>query len=655
MKRFITLLFTLLISLSVSSQKAKEISRNWTSFSQNLEVQTDSVKKFKVIAHVKVETNDEKARAGIWARVDNKPDQGRGFFDNMARRPIKSDQWGSYVVEGTIDSKSKKLNFGIICYNNGKFFMDKFELYIEDDAGEYQPIEIKNASFETKVLDTNDVSGWSQGISKGAPYTVKEFTFSSSEDRIDGEYSILIEGKGISKKTGTAEAGWPSIGFYISIVFLLVLFLSLMTHVSSTEENKWSRLGKIGFRFSFIYFLLIILFQNNGAYPYFDYIAKWPSELMQKIAVWFGQDVIGITYNINIGPNGSGDTTYDYLVVFVVFIIAILGTLIWSILDRKRPNYKKLYYWLITGGRYYVGLMLISYGLVKVIQLQFPTPNFYRLIEPYGESSPMGLAWTFLGFSKGYNLFMGIAEVSAGLLLFRRTTTFGAVITLMTTMNVMAVNYFYDVPVKILSTHLVLITLFILSRDLRRVMLFLVTNKTVEKLTLIQRPKMHKGINIGMNVFKGLILAYALGYGFYQALDSRKSYGSEAPKPPLYGLYEVTNYVINGEEITNYKDDRLWKNMRFEREGVVQGRTRNEGSFYYKVEVDTTAQKVRFFSSRNDSDYFDFNYTLKDKTLDFNYIYKNDTISGKTKRLDKEDFLLTNRGFHWISEYPFNR
>jgi hypothetical protein len=72
----------------------------------------------------------------------------------------------------------------------------------------------------------------------------------------------------------------------------------------------------------------------------------------------------------------------------------------------------------------------------------------------------MGLAWAFLGFSKGYILFMGLAEICAGLLLFRRTMTFGAIITLMTAMNVMAVNYFYDVPVKILSTHLVLMTLF---------------------------------------------------------------------------------------------------------------------------------------------------------------------------------------------------
>ncbi len=654
MKKFATILFTFLLGLSVNGQDIKELSRNWTSFAQSIEVSSDSIKKFKVVASVKLETSDDEAWAGVWARVDNKPEQGRGFFDNMGDRPITSNKWNSYSIEGTIDSKSEKLVLGGICTKNGRFFFDKFEVFIEDDAGEYQPIKIKNASFETKIND-KIIPGWNPGIERGEIYSIKEFTSNSSEDSVDGKYSVLVEGKGITKDTGSSEVISAKMGVIIPVLYILILILSLLTYVSSTENEKWSRLSKIGIRFSSIYFLLIIFFQNNGAYPLFDYITQKPIELMQKAAIWFGEQIIGIPYKISTGPNGSGDTTYDYLVVFLVFIIAVLGTLIWTVLDRNRPNYKKLYYWLTTAMRYYVGLMLISYGLVKVIQLQFPAPNFYRLMESYGESSPMGLAWTFLGFSEGYNMFMGIAEVLAGLLLFRRTLTFGAVLTLMTALNVMAVNYFFDVPVKILSTHLVIMTLFLLSRDIRKVMQFLVTNNPVEKLTLIKRPQFKKSLTIGMNVIKGLVIVYALGYGLYNALDSRKLYGSKVPKPPLYGVYEVNNFVINGDTITNYKSEKLWKDIRFQREGRVQIHKMNKKNLYYKIEVDSTTQKVKFFPSGNSSDYFDFNYTRTDDSLDFHYIYKNDTISGQTKRLDEDDFLLTNRGFHWISEYPFNR
>ena len=120
MKTLFTALLTLFVNLCINSQEVKEVSRSWTSFAQSVEVATEGTKKFKVIASVKAEILDDNAWAGVWARVDNKPEQGRGFFDNMGNRPIKSKEWNTYVVQGVIDAKSEKLVFGGICSNNGK-------------------------------------------------------------------------------------------------------------------------------------------------------------------------------------------------------------------------------------------------------------------------------------------------------------------------------------------------------------------------------------------------------------------------------------------------------------------------------------------------------------------------------------------------------
>ena len=259
----------------------------------------------------------------------------------------------------------------------------------------------------------------------------------------------------------------------------------MSTNISSNAQ--WSILERIGFRFSFIYFTLFILLKNNGTYPFWQWIMEKPTVWLQQFIPWVGKHILGLSKDITVFTNGSGDTTYDYVIVLCIFSLAVLGALIWSFIDRKRTNYTKLFYWLTVAMRCYVALMLINYGLVKVIKLQFPSPGFYRLIEPYGESSPMGLAWTFLGFSKGYNLFMGIAELTALLLLFRRTLTFGLIITLMTTANVMAVNYFYDVPVKIISTHLVLMTVFLLLRDFKVLCQFFFT-KIPTSLSLQRLP-----------------------------------------------------------------------------------------------------------------------------------------------------------------------
>ena len=95
--------------------------------------------------------------------------------------------------------------------------------------------------------------------------------------------------------------------------------------------------------------------------------------------------------------------------------------------------------------------------------------------------------------------------------------------------------------------------------------------------------------------------------------------------------------------------------MKIENESKVQIEKMNKENLYYKVEEDSITNKITFSPSGNTSEAFDFNYTTTEKTLEFSFIHKNDTISGQTKRLGKEDFLLTNRGFHWISEYPYNR
>ena len=130
-----------------------------------------------------------------------------------------------------------------------------------------------------------------------------------------------------------------------------------------------------------------------------------PTEWLHQFIPWVGDLVFGV--EITTFTNGSGDTTYDYVLSFVMLVLAVVGGAIWSLLDRNKLSYVKLYYWLSVAVRFYVGLMLINYGLVKVIKLQFSYPSFHKLLQDYGDSSPMGLAWTFLGFSKGYNLFIG--------------------------------------------------------------------------------------------------------------------------------------------------------------------------------------------------------------------------------------------------------
>ena len=100
-------------------------------------------------------------------------------------------------------------------------------------------------------------------------------------------------------------------------------------------------------------------------------------------------------------------------------------------------------------------MMLLSYGFAKVYKTQFPEPSLIRLLQPLGSFSPMGLAWTYMGFSEAYNMYTGMLEVLGGLLLiWRRTTTLGALLVAGVMSHVVVMNFTYDIPVKLLSMHL---------------------------------------------------------------------------------------------------------------------------------------------------------------------------------------------------------
>jgi hypothetical protein len=175
---------------------------------------------------------------------------------------------------------------------------------------------------------------------------------------------------------------------------------------------SWSLWQKVLFRFFALYFLLYLT-------------SSYTSFLWDPFVDFLGAQVVRLHYPITVKPNGSGDTTYNYVQVMGVFLLAFAGTVIWCVVDRRRKAYDSLQYWLLVLVRYSLATAMIGYGAAKIYKYQFPDPMPSTLLQPLGDFSPMGLAWTFMGYSMGYNLFTGIAEALGGVFLFfRRTPSF---------------------------------------------------------------------------------------------------------------------------------------------------------------------------------------------------------------------------------------
>lgn len=211
--RLLSVLFSYLLVTTTNAQEVKEISRNWTSFVQSIDLSTDKKVKFKITASVKRITDDEASAAFLWARINNKNGE-RGFFDNMSDRPIVKSEWETYTIEGNFDEDAKKLYFGGYCSFNGDFYFDNFKLFIENSKGELEEIEIHNSSFEESIMN-----GWKEGVGRNN-VTVKGFTFSISNDAINRKKSLLISGKDIENSSALkAKEGYTDkIGILISML-----------------------------------------------------------------------------------------------------------------------------------------------------------------------------------------------------------------------------------------------------------------------------------------------------------------------------------------------------------------------------------------------------------------------------------------------------
>ena len=386
---------------------------------------------------------------------------------------------------------------------------------------------------------------------------------------------------------------------------------------TTTAAASWSFTQKLLFRFFLILFLLYIFFNPNGVLPYSDSVFNFYIPPFHKLMVWIAKNILPISYPVTVFTNGSGDTTYDYVVIFFITAMALMAALVWSILDKRTKAYNKLFYWFRVIVRYYVAITMFSYGFVKVFKLQFPFFSPDRLLEPYGDSSPMGLAWNFLGFSRGYNYVMGLAELLSGiLLLFRRTTTLGALVTLAVAGNIMAINYCFDVPVKLLSTALVVMSLFLLAKDIHRLMNFFILNRPAQAANISAPVFRKKWQNILLCVLKYALIVYVIIINIQQALSAMKQYGEAAPKPPLHGIYNIETFVRNKDTLAPLTTDTTrWNQLIVSYPGYAFIKMMNDSTRGFAFNADTVEKKIEMFSYRDTTKKSNFVYNFPQKNV----------------------------------------
>ncbi|HEX8238172.1 MAG TPA: S41 family peptidase [Allosphingosinicella sp.] len=67
------------------------------------------------------------AHVGLWLRVDRAQSR-MGFFDNMSDRPIRSDDWADYSIEGDVAPDAERIAFGLLLAGPGRVWLDEVRL-----------------------------------------------------------------------------------------------------------------------------------------------------------------------------------------------------------------------------------------------------------------------------------------------------------------------------------------------------------------------------------------------------------------------------------------------------------------------------------------------------------------------------------------------
>jgi hypothetical protein len=452
---------------------------------------------------------------------------------------------------------------------------------------------------------------------------------------------------------------------------------------SSKQDHHWPLAGRIGFRFAFCYFMVYLFCNGNfTVFTAFDRIS-WESDVVSEwffrpfipLTQWLGHTLFhlsGVAATWHGG--GSGDKAQNWILEGVFVAIALMATLVWSVLDRKRGSYPLLYAWLRFIIRLVLGVTMLWYGFDKVFPIQMQPPTLAVLNEPFGQMSPDSVLWSTLGAMPVYEMICGWAEVFAGvLLLVRKTSLAGALLTTFIMTNVLLYNLFYDVPVKLFAAHLVLFALFVVLADVVPLYRFFVLNKSAEPQGVwvppASRPGMLKAMKIAEICY--LVLAFAIAA---KANNDRWILFQAALKPsPLIGAWAVTDAspaplkTAEGRPWTNiYFDNtyramvrdtsgQLWRyNLKYDAaKATVEMRGPVDLTMFSWIEDDPNHLTLTAIRAATTSK-VDSRITAEGKDLPG---VKPVPLMAETLRLERQPtaktYVLYSRGFHLVNEWGY--
>ena len=222
----------------------------------------------------------------------------------------------------------------------------------------------------------------------------------------------------------------------------------------------------------------------------------------------------------------------------VAFSIAILlGALIFALTWQKREktgaiNSKRANAFWIGMIRYDLAFDLCMFGLQKIFHLQFNSPMAMQ-DEPFSSLSSQWLTWSYFGHSHGFAVTIGLSQIVGSILmLFNRTRLLGTIVMIPMMVNIILIDYFYELDTGVLVHALILFAalIYLLLLDYQRLTIFFLKHNDESSLHLSPIIKYAGRLSL---IVIPLLLIY--------------KHGSPDQHPEITGKYSVSDMKINGK------------------------------------------------------------------------------------------------------------
>lgn len=387
----------------------------------------------------------------------------------------------------------------------------------------------------------------------------------------------------------------------------------------------------------FLHFSLLGVIFIPFSFSYFSFQSQLTSFLFEDII-----DAIARHFNIYIANSEiSSDSTTMYLLVLLLFFIALFFTFIIVRVSFWKRNQKQMVQWIQMVLVYYLSVIILRYGFDKIFMIQFYLPEPNTLYTPLGILDKDILYWSTMGSSKAYNLFLGISEVLVAIfLLIKQTRAFGLLLLSSILLNVVLVNLGFDISVKLYSSFLFLICLTLLAPAFTSLFQFLILNKSVQ-LKIITGQNLFRSKILKLSL-KVLLLLFIFAESLLPHIQSTENQ-HEISQNKLHGAYEILK-LTDGQkaEITmTLKPKRLFihKNNYL----IFQYENDAMQDFYFEINIDKREFILHDYDGQTSE--IRYEYDESSKILTLHFVEKDLIIEAKA--LLWKELPLLQPLFHW--------